>query len=48
MFQVLATGDITIPFRKAPDAAVLPVTFSCEVPSGGTVPWETYGNQNRA
>lgn len=41
-YQALNTGDMTIPFRRAPDAAVLPATFSLEVPAGSSAPWEAW------
>lgn len=42
LYQCLNTGDIEMAFRKAPDAASLPATFSCEIASGGTVPFEIW------
>lgn len=41
-YQALNTGDVTMPFRRAPDAAVLPATFSLEVPAGSSAPWEAW------
>lgn len=42
LYQALNTADITIPFKRAPDAAVLPATFSMEVPAGASNPWEAW------
>jgi hypothetical protein len=42
LYQALNTGDVTIPFKRAPDAAVLPATFSMEVPAGSSAPWEAW------
>lgn len=42
LYQTLNTGDIEMSFKKAPDAATLPGTFSCEVPAGSTVPYEMW------
>jgi hypothetical protein len=42
LYQSLNTGDVTIPFRRAPDAAALSATFSMEVPAGSSAPWEAW------
>lgn len=42
IYQAINAGDITIPFKRAPDAAVLPATFSFEVPAGSTAPWDSW------
>lgn len=42
LYQVINSGDITMPFRRAPDAAVMPATFTMEVPSGSTAAYELW------
>jgi len=42
LYQCLNTADVEMQFAKAPDAATLPGTFSCEVPTGNTVPFEMW------
>jgi hypothetical protein len=42
LYQSLNSGDVTMPFRKAPDTAVLPVTFTMEIPAGSSVPYEVW------
>jgi hypothetical protein len=42
LYQVINTGDVTTPFRRAPDAAVLPATFSMEVPAGSSAAFELW------
>lgn len=39
--QAIQGGEITSAFRKAPDMAVIPCTFSLEVPTGAK-PWVMY------
>lgn len=42
LYQALNTADVTMPFKRAPDAAVLPATFSMEVPAGSSNAWEAW------
>jgi hypothetical protein len=42
LYQCLNTADVEQQFKKAPDAATLPATFSCEVPSGSSFPYEMW------
>lgn len=42
LYQAINTGDVATPFRKAPDAAVLPATFTMEVPAGSSAPYELW------
>jgi hypothetical protein len=42
LYQTLNVADVTVPFKRAPDAAVLPATFSMEVPAGSSNPWEAW------
>lgn len=42
LFQTINSSDIEMQFRKAPDAASIPATFTCEVPAGTTDPWNMF------
>lgn len=42
MYQVINSGDVTMPLRRAPDAAALPTTFTMEIPSGSSAGWESW------
>lgn len=39
VFRVLQVGTVTIPRKKAPAKAKIPVEFKVEIPSDGTDPW---------
>ena len=43
--QAINSGDMTVAFKKAPDKALLPCEFKCELASGLTYPfkWMTAG-----
>lgn len=39
VFRVLQVGTVTIPRKKAPAKAKIPVEFKIEIPTDGTDPW---------